>query len=175
MNLKKAFTLAEAILTMTILGVIAAVMISTLKPSQYKQQGYDTLKKKVYADLDSITETFIVECAQDMDLTKIFGNCTRTNETHTFGATEASLYGEYMRGTVGEASSANGKCAALSSYSSIRLKNGVCVYFGDNSIKVDVNGNEKPDAVGTDRMVLTVDSNGISTDIDDAIGNTGTW
>ena len=47
MRLKKAFTLAEAILTMTILGIIAATMVTTLRPAQYKQQGLDVLKKKI--------------------------------------------------------------------------------------------------------------------------------
>ena len=43
---KNAFTLAETILTMMILGILAATMITTLKPQQYKDQAYNTLKKK---------------------------------------------------------------------------------------------------------------------------------
>ena len=179
---KRAFTLAEAILTMTILGIIAAIMIATLKPSQYKQQGYDALKKKVYAELDGITEVFIVECCKDMKATSVFNGCDRTAATHTFGnnssdndLAEATIYGRYMRGAVGTAGTANGKCLAKTSYTSIRLKNGACVYFGANSIKVDVNGNQKPDAVGSDQMVLEIGDDGITTDMDTAIGANGTW
>ena len=40
----KAFTLAEAILTMTILGVIAAIMITTLKPSRFQAEPLLNLK-----------------------------------------------------------------------------------------------------------------------------------
>ena len=44
---KRAFTMAEAILTMTILGVIAAIMIANLKPVQYRNEGFKTTIKKV--------------------------------------------------------------------------------------------------------------------------------
>ena len=43
-KLKQAFTLAEAILTMTILGVIAAIMITTLKPSRFQAEPLLNLK-----------------------------------------------------------------------------------------------------------------------------------
>ena len=49
----KAFTLAEAILTMLILGILAATMVTTLKPAQYKNQAFNTIKKKVYMELDN--------------------------------------------------------------------------------------------------------------------------
>ena len=182
MKLKKAFTLAEAILTMTILGIIAATMVTTLKPSQYKQQGFDTLKKKVYAELDGVMQTFIVECCKDMNATTVYPGCVRTATAVTFGNNSsdkgldiATLFARYMRGTVGTAETVNGTCPAKTGYTSLRLKNGVCVYFGSSSIKVDVNGNQKPDEVGSDQMVLTVVADGLSQDVDTAIGANGTW
>lgn len=183
MKLKIAFTLAEAILTMTILGMIAATMITTLKPSQYKSQAYNTLKKKVYAEFDGVMQTFIVECCKDMNATTVYPGCSKGSTAVTFGANDsdkgldvATIFGRYMRGTVGTAEAANGICAAKSNYTSLRLKNGVCLYFGSNSVKVDINGTEKPDELGSDRMILTVTTDGISEDVDTAINSTsGTW
>ena len=53
----KAFTMAEAILTMVILGVIAAIMIANLKPVQYRNEGFKVTYKKVYAELDDVINT----------------------------------------------------------------------------------------------------------------------
>lgn len=44
-----AFTMAEAVLVMTILGIIATVMITTLKPAKFKEQGYEVLAKAYIA------------------------------------------------------------------------------------------------------------------------------
>ncbi len=191
MKLKKAFTLAEAILTMTILGIIAATMVTTLKPSQYKQQGYDTLKKKVYAELDGVMQTFIVECCKDMKAKSVYQyNATTTCDrsttastnfgyqggTNDYGVDVTKIFAKYMRGTNATAkATAVGTCPAKTNYTVLKLKNGVCIYFGANSIKVDVNGSQKPDEVGSDQMVLTVGDDGIVEDVDTAIGANGTW
>ena len=56
----KAFTMAEAILVMAILGVIAAVMISTIKPAEYKKKGLTLLGNKVLSELDIATAQIMV-------------------------------------------------------------------------------------------------------------------
>ena len=176
MKLKKAFTMAEAVLTMTILGIIAATMITTLKPAKYQEQGFNVLKRKAYAELDSVMQTFMVDCCQNMNATTVYPNCVKSSTAVTFGANNgdngldvATVFGRYMRGTVGAAQTANSTCLAKTGYTSIKLKNGVCVYFGNNSIKVDVNGQDKPETVGSDQMVLTVGVDGIVEDVDYAI------
>ena len=81
-----------------------------------------------------------------------------------------------MRGSSATAvNTAVGTCPAKANYTVLKLKNGVCIYFGVNSIKVDVNGNQKPDEVGSDQMVLTVGDDGIVEDVDTAIGANGSW
>ena len=55
MGIKRAFTMAEAILVMTILGVIAAVMITTLKPAEFKEKSLRVLAKKVLSEIDTAT------------------------------------------------------------------------------------------------------------------------
>ena len=61
MRIKKfrAFTMAEAILVMTILGIIAAVMLSTLKPTKWKDKSYHVLAKKVLYEIDTATSTIL--------------------------------------------------------------------------------------------------------------------
>ena len=171
-----AFTLAEAILTMMILGILAATMVTTLKPSQYKDQAFNTLKKKIYMDIDNVMSTIQVECAKDMDMTKVYDNCDRTQgTTHIFGDEEskriqdAQMLAKYMRGTVADKNTVNGNCTALKKFPSFKLKNGACIYVGVSKIGVDVNGKEGPDQVGMDRMKLWFDSQGITSDMDMAV------
>ena len=159
---KKAFTLAEAILTMMILGILAVVMIASLKPSQYKDQAYNALKKKLYTELDSVTQNVLVDCAKDMKATSIYDNCDKTSSTHSFGSGENEIYARYLRGTTAAASTANGSCYKVSNYSSLKLKNGVCLYFGQNEILIDINGIEGPNENCSDQIALYVGENGMT-------------
>ena len=178
MKLKKAFTLAEAILTMTILGIIAAVMVTTLRPAQYKQQGLDTLKKKIYSELDGVMQTYIVECAKDLNATTIYDGCNRaSSSTHTFGADGKDdlsyIQSHYMKGTHKAKNTENKGCETIETEPSLKLRNGACLYTGENYIKVDVNGTEGPNESQEDRMKITIDANGLATDLDDAL--TSSW
>ena len=60
MKIKKAFTMAEAILVMTILGIIATIMISTLKPAEFKEKGLAVLAKKVLSEIDTATTQILL-------------------------------------------------------------------------------------------------------------------
>ena len=61
----KAFTMAEAILVMTILGIIATIMISTLKPAQYKDQAMQIMAKKVLSQIDNATTQILMNNTMD--------------------------------------------------------------------------------------------------------------
>lgn len=52
----RAFTMAEAILVMTILGIIATIMITTLKPAQYKTKGLEIAAKRVIQEFETALE-----------------------------------------------------------------------------------------------------------------------
>ena len=67
-----AFTLAEAVLTMTILGVIAAVMVSSMKPAQYRKKGLTTKKQKLYSEIDQAANMIISECTQSLSLANTY-------------------------------------------------------------------------------------------------------
>ena len=163
---------------MLILGILAATMVTTLKPAQYRNQAFNTIKKKVYMEVDNTLTTFQVECAKNMSLTTIYNNCDRMqNYTHEFGENtyqlqDAQLLANYMRGTVAAANTANGKCTIIKDHPSLKLRNGVCLYIVYKKISVDVNGNEGPNEIGIDRMRLDIDSKGITFDMDAAVAGT---
>ena len=47
-----AFTMAEAIIVMTILGIIATIMITNLKPTEFRDKGLEVLAKKIINQID---------------------------------------------------------------------------------------------------------------------------
>ena len=165
--MKKAFTLAEAVLTMTILGILAAATITTLKPNQYRQQAFTTLKRKVYANIDDVTQTVLTDCTNSLNLGAIFTSCNRSATTsHAFGTAENAIYALFMRGATGAVSTANGKCAAQTNYTSLALRNGVCLYFKATEILVDVNGAEGPNTDGQDKFTVSIsNTEGVSSDM----------
>ena len=170
MKLKKAFTLAEAILTMTILGIIAAVMVTTLKPNQYRTQGFSLLKKKVYAAVDEVTQTILTDCTKGMTLSQIYPSCKKTNTPRAFGTGENATYGLFMRGQTGvcpdtvKINDEGGTERTFTAASSLELKNGVCLYFQAGRIGVDVNGDEGPNS-SDDRFVININNDGTSTNM----------
>ena len=60
MKIKKAFTLAEVLITLAIIGVVAAVTIPTLV-QKYKEQVTVTKVKKAYAVLTNAMQMAIIE------------------------------------------------------------------------------------------------------------------
>ena len=60
MKIKRAFTMAEAILVMTILGIIATIMITTLKPAEYKDKGLAIMARKVLSEIDTATTQMLI-------------------------------------------------------------------------------------------------------------------
>ncbi len=163
--MKKAFSLIEAMLTMLIVGVIAAVTFTVIRPDRYKAQAMLALRQKAYASIDEATRAVMLQCTKNMNLGKIFNNCDKTASTHTFGTGENAIYALYMRGTTGAANTNNGTCYKISDKTSLRLKNGMCLYFGAYSIFVDVNGNTGPNTANMDTFTITLDARGVSSDV----------
>ena len=155
-----AFTLAEAVLTMTILGVLAATMVANLKPAQYRTKGLVTKAGKAYADLDQAMNMIISECTQGVSLATTYTSCTRTGSTKARGSLSAAemrtLFARYMRFT-------NDGCTK-DSYSCGLTKSNVCVCFAaaGANIWIDVNNGEGPNADNQDRFTISLDDNGIS-------------
>lgn len=78
---KPAFTLAEVLITLGIIGVVAAITIPTLI-SKYQKQEYVTKLKKTYTQTNEVLKLMSAEmnCANDLKCTGLF-DTTTTSQT----------------------------------------------------------------------------------------------
>lgn len=80
---KKAFTLAEVLITLAVIGVVAALTLPTLIKN-YEKQVYVTNLKKAYAELSQVFKLYIAdEGVTDLSQTSLFStdnNYTKLNE-----------------------------------------------------------------------------------------------
>ncbi len=185
MRKSKAFTMAEAVLVMTILGIIATVMIITMKPARFKEQGYKVLAKSVYASIDTAVTQILVDKAPFNKLDKVYKSgsnaATFTMGTASNGTEFVKLLKDYMataRGTIPSS------CTGVSYDASLLLKNGACMAVKSGSIEsgdtwipgeggataatsaygiifLDTNGDDEPNVLGTDQFKIPLDINGI--------------
>jgi len=175
-SLLKGFTLAEVLIVLTILGIIATIYMTTLKPADFKAKGMAVAAKKALYDIDTAT-------------TEILVNDTSANETAALKSSQctvanlATLYKKYLAVTRKTGTSA--ACGGGTKF--LTLKSGVCMgisaaatseiatwFPGETAstnttstcavIYFDVNGEEGPNVVGTDRFVIPVDLNGVKYD-----------
>ena len=190
MKYKKAFTMAEAILVMTILGIIATVMISTLKPAQYKEKALQVAAKSIYSEIDSAMTQILTDYTRYNKLSAVYPvNGTTGSTTYNFNSTNTNanvaflaLMKNYMataRGTVPSA------CTSVSATYNMLLKNGACLGLKTGAIAskstwipgekeattalctygeifLDVNGNDEPNVLGKDRFVIPLNEDGIA-------------
>ena len=188
MKIKRAFTMAEAILVMTILGIIAAVMITTLKPAEFKEKSLRVLAKKVLSEIDTATTQILVNDAKLGTMTSLAeadgvqfefkGNATKV----------LNLYKKYLttiRTTVPTTSFCVTGDAARAA-TTVYFKDGACmgiyatavtaaaptIFPGETAttnttatqglLLFDTNGEEDPNIVGKDRFILPISDNGIA-------------
>ncbi len=185
MKKSKAFTMAEAVLVMTILGIIATVMITTIKPARFKEQGYKVLAKSVYASIDTAVTQILVDKAPFNKLDQIYesgsSSTTFNMSSSSKGTKFVALLKDYMataRGTIPTS------CTSVSYDATLLLKNGACMAVKSGSVSavtwipgegsstastaypygmifLDTNGNDEPNVVGTDQFYIPLDINGI--------------
>lgn len=81
---KNAFTLAEVLITLGIIGVVAAITIPTLV-SKYQKQQYVTQLKKSYSQFNQVLKLMTADagCSQDLRCTGMF---SEDKTAETFGA-----------------------------------------------------------------------------------------
>ena len=175
LNKKNAFTLAEVLIVLTILGIIAAISMTTLRPAEFKARGLAVAAKKVLYDIDVATTELLLDYA------------TAGTEAAIPNCAAATLKTEYKKKL--SAIRKTGACADATSDNSFYLKSGACVGFAaaatssttfvfpgetysasDASLKTttncaviyfDSNGADAPNAYGSDRFIIPLDNSGI--------------
>ena len=175
-----AFTLAEVLITLVIIGVIAAMTIPTLTNNTNKQE-YVSKLKKAYSTMAQATNSLIAE--QGTPNASLGGwasssesllNLYKTKIPHADECIGASCINQYHR--FGNNAVIN---FSTDDFSKLVLNDGSYVIFymypeglnctrnmhGTNNqcggIIVDLNGDKKPDRLGYDVFYFTIKENGL--------------
>lgn len=182
MQYKKAFTMAEAILVMTILGIIATIMITSLKPAQFKDKGFSIMANKVLSEIDTSVTQILVN---DSKYGKL-DNLLDENVMFSFSAADKAanlenLFKKYLTATRKDVT---GTYCATDTTFSFALKDGACmgvkmgkvdaaatIFPGEDTttsvtaeygvIKFDINSEEEPNVLGKDQFLLPIAAEGI--------------
>ena len=186
MKIKRAFTMAEAILVMTILGIIATIMITTLKPAEYKDKGLAIMARKVLSEIDTATTQMLINNSASGNTSSLYEAGTATLfslETADMHDKVGKLYKRYLTATRQECNDANCPCNGYSN--KFYLKDGACmgITTGTQSADVntwfpgetnftsmqpthgmiffDTNGEEEPNVMGKDQFLLPMGPEGV--------------
>ena len=170
MKIKKAFTLAEVLVTLMIIGVIASMTIPGLKRNADDRTTATNLKK-IYGELNNATRLAMTEYSATR-----FCRTGLTDDEQTFEDDFVKKYFNVM--TVcpaGEPKDCFGdNKLARQGYDrskSYLLTNGMAILFEGSvypyctkgfysNILIDVNGPKKPNKGGSDVFMLTINHNG---------------
>ena len=128
----KAFTMAEAILVMTILGIIATIMITTLKPAEFKEKSLKVLAKKVLSEIDTATTQVMINNSKLNDMETLLKADGTSFEFATDSAETMKLYKKYLT-TIRTAPNTKSFCMTGDSSSTTALTNITAVYLKDGS------------------------------------------
>ena len=182
LNIKHAFTMAEAILVMTILGIIATIMITTLKPAEYKDKGLAIQAKKVLSEIDTATTMILMNDVFDERglvylLTPDARETMIIQRHQDYIITLEKLYKKYMTATRKPCTSEAecGICAVPlcddTTERAFYLKDGACVRLSNCYWKPDaeiftifpgeVNQVLAPNGSNGSLLYITFDTNGI--------------
>ena len=138
------FTMAEAVLVMTILGIIATIMITTLKPAEFKEKALAILANKVMTEIDTATTQILLNDSRDGTMEKLiavdgtnFGLGTDQDGLQ-FGRRMELLLGLYKKYLSASRKACNdnscscykkivGSGTSPGDYRFVNLKNGACL------------------------------------------------
>lgn len=141
MKIKKAFTMAEAILVMTILGIIATIMITTLKPAEFKEKGLRIMAKKILSEIDTATTQVLINNTKNGSMAEILVPTLTNGASYSFGTTgnaylnyTAMIYKKYLTAT---RQNTTGSYCAANAGISFYLKDGACIGFKHGGTSYD--------------------------------------
>ena len=174
--MKKAFTLAEILITMGIVGVVSAITIPALNQS-WQKQSYVTQLRKVYSEVAQAAVRLKTDRnVQSLAEARIDSNNLYREFIHKYFEVIRSCSGfsgcfadSYK--TV-EGVTVVPKLATFDTCSTVVLASGaaLCARVGNNHrirIIVDVNGKKDPNILGRDVFAMEVFTDGRVLDVDD--------
>lgn len=185
--MKKGFTLAEVLITMSIVAVVALMTVPTIVKN-YRYKTYAATLKQVVSQLEDAIKSSMADEKADTFMQSTGGvasSCTAGKETGS-----CYLFLKYIKYVLACSSSTDKRCVSESGYKSIsgayannifggncyKLMNGatVCLTYNDrgqNSITyfaIDVNGPGQPNIAGIDIFTGYISNGGSLVDtVDD--------
>ena len=174
-NDKAAFTLAEVLITLGIIGIVAAMTMPSLIQN-YKDKQFKTAYKKAYADINAAFQFVILNDEYTIPARK--DNSNQGQYSDTFFSDDANGFGNNLKtlskyfkvikscynNNAGECFVLNAECGRTngagncpaSSYAFIDASGRQWYMYANNesTIVVDTNGNKKPNKLGKDRFPL---------------------
>lgn len=174
-NSKSAFTLAEVLITLGIIGVVAALTMPSLITNYRKKQTVAQLKK-VYSELSQAAQMSVVQNGDmknwDYSLTgeeffnTYLSNFIKMGSQNVEDAKKAGVV--YIRASgEKEVSLINlddsGKIFTLASGSQIIMGTVSGLTATRKNVLVDLNGFKKPNRIGVDVFAFSVTHNGVQT------------
>ena len=156
--MKKGFTLAETLITLGIIGVVAALTIPTLSVST-KEKSLEAKEKVCVSDLENALTTMMAsEGAADLDETKAF---TETNGI----VNNLQKYIKVYKSSNTKCSMKNGAIIEFSTEKPYKMENSEGGEIEADeytaSCTIDVNGAEKPDLENIDQFKYAVLKTGL--------------
>ena len=171
---KKAFTLAEVLITLSILGVVAAITIPNVI-GNYKKTMTETKLKMIYSQLSNIVDQMNIEYAPVSQLVdESFSGRSKNDATNYFVETYLKKYLKYSAlcevpkysCNIFDITSYDGRSADNNGLRpkqmyEFKLNNGMYLgisWIGSNTfgIAVDINGKTKPNKVGYDIFYFAI-------------------
>lgn len=173
--MKKGFTLAEVLITLGIIGVVAALTLPSLITNYRKKQTVAQLKK-VYSELSQAAQMSVVQNGDmknwDYSLTgeeffnTYLSNFIKMGSQNVEDAKKAGVV--YIRASGEEEVTFtnlydSGKIFTLASGSQIIMDTLSSLTTTRQTVLVDLNGFKKPNRIGVDVFALTVTPDGVQT------------
>ncbi len=177
--MKKAFTLAEVLITLGIIGVVAALTLPSVVQN-YQKRSLEVATQKFYSVMSQALKQYMAdEGVDDLRQSSLIGYDDDSDETIT--AKNDEFFKKYLKAQIceddcfadsyktqtGEISLAIGKSVDNNTEGRYLLPDGMVVraFFGDNdfpgTIYVDVNGRKGPNKIGYDLWSMSVFYDGI--------------
>lgn len=172
--MKRAFTLAEVLISLGIIGVVAAMTLPTVVNSYQKKQtaiklrySYNIINnafKAAVADYGDMKNWDYISSLDDVNARKAFIDKYLIPYIKGAKPSERSGYNYLELGYKNPSvpSQPNGAPIGLSAqnYYPIALINGIYFYFGNNgNFEIDINGTAKPNIWGRDLFEFSLDYN----------------
>lgn len=152
---RSGFTLAEILVTLGVVGVIASMTVPTLVQDTQDAQ-YRSAWKKTFAELSQATK-MIQATYGDIDFTSFdtfrddYGKVMQFTTKDAFGNIFPLRYTFYKTTSESGVSYSSGDTVA-----SAILQNGSCMRFGSGDIRIDINCKKGPNMFGKDYFVVRI-------------------